>query len=287
MKPLSIEDKNIFDEYFCAYPPEISEYTFTNLFMWNHVYDIKYEIIDGCLLIASGNNVFPPVGPSENTLNALEKFCEMLKKDYSEINLTRFDNDSATKIRENFNVEMEPDEDNFDYVYNTQDLINLSGRKYHNKKNHINKFMRTYDYVLEELRSENALECLNFTEKWISLKDIEENPGIVKEFDAIKKVLENYDFFNVKGIVLKINGKIEAYSFGEKLNPETAVTHIEKANPEIKDAYAFINMCFAKLMSEYKYINREQDLGIPGLRYAKKSYHPAKMILKFKGKLQI
>ncbi len=145
--------------------------------------------------------------------------------------------------------------------------------------------MRTYDYVLEELCSENALECLNFTEKWISLKDIEENPGILKEFDAIKTVLENYDFFNVKGIVLKINGKIEAYSFGEKLNPETAVTHIEKANPEIKDAYAFINMSFAKMMSEFKYINREQDLGIPGLRYAKKSYHPVKMIFKFKGKL--
>lgn len=85
MKPLSIDDKNVFDEYFRAYPPEISEYTFTNLFMWNHVYDIRYEIIDGCLLIASGNSIFPPVGPSENTSDALEKFYEMLKKDYSEI----------------------------------------------------------------------------------------------------------------------------------------------------------------------------------------------------------
>lgn len=287
MKSLTIDDKNIFDEYFSKFPPEISEYTFTNLFMWNHVYNIKYEIIDNCLLISSGNKILPPLGPKENILNAFDKFCKIMQEYHSEIYLDRFDKDSACKIKESYNVEMEPDEDNFDYVYNTQDLINLSGRKYHNKKNHINKFMRTYDYVLEELSSENALECLKFTEKWLSLKDIEENPGILKEFDAIKKVLENYDFFGVKGIVLKISGKIEAYSFGEKLNPETAVTHIEKANPDIKDAYAFINMCFAKLMSEYKYINREQDLGIPGLRYAKQSYHPAKMILKFRGKLQI
>jgi len=287
LKSLTINDKSVFDEYFSNFPPEISEYTFTNLFMWNHVYDIKYEIIDNCLCISSGNKILPPVGPKENILNAFDKFCKMMRTYHSEIYLDRFDKDSACKISEMYKVEMTPDEDNFDYVYNTDDLINLSGRKYHNKKNHINKFLKTYDYTLEELSSDNALECLKFTEEWLSSKDINENPGVLKEFDAIKKVLNNYEFFKLKGIVLKISGKIEAYSFGEKLNPCTAVTHIEKANSDIKDAYAFINMCFAKMMSEFKYINREQDLGIPGLRYAKKSYHPAKMILKFKGKLQI
>ncbi|WP_231969073.1 phosphatidylglycerol lysyltransferase domain-containing protein [Thermoanaerobacterium sp. RBIITD] len=285
LKSLSLDDKNLFENYFTKYPPLISEYTFTNLYMWNHKYNIKYDIIDDCLCMASDNTIFPPVGPAENILSAFDKFYKMLKSDNNEIYLERFDKDTACKISEIYGIEMLHDEDNFDYVYNTNDLINLFGRKYHSKKNHINKFLKTYGYSIEEISINNVNECLKFTENWISSKGINENSGILSEFEAIKRVFDNYKYFNIKGIVLRIDGKIEAYSFGERLNPDTAVTHIEKANSEVPDAYAFINMSFAKIMSNYNYINREQDLGLPGLRKAKQSYHPIKMIYKFKGKM--
>lgn len=284
MHCLTLADKDLFERFFIKYPQEISEYTFTNLYMWNHKYNIRYDIIDDCLCMASNNIILPPVGPSENILSAFDKFYKLLKNDYNDISLERFDNNTSCKISETYGINMILDENNSDYLYNTCDLINLSGRKYHSKKNHINKFIKTYDYTLENLDSNNINECLKFTENWVSSKNINENPGIVSEFDAIKKIFDNYNHFNnIKGIVLRIEGKIEAYTFGEKLNPYTAVTHIEKANADIQDAYAFINMSFAKIMSEFKYINREQDLGLPGLRKAKKSYHPIRMINKFKG----
>lgn len=290
VKQFSIEDKNIFNEFFRKYPPQNSEYTFTNLYMWNHYYNLYYEIINDCLcLISQRDNItaiLPPIGDELNIIRAFEVLYKRYKDEGSNTLLERFPEKLAKKISEIFCIDMELDEDNSDYVYNTSDLINLSGRKYHAKKNHVNRFKKLYNYSIETLNETNIMECLYFTEKWLQDKDIQENPGLLDEFQSIKTFFESYRYFDVKGIVIRIGGKVEAYTFGELLNPETAVIHIEKANPDIPDLYAFINQCFAeKVWSHIPYINREQDMGIPGLRRAKQSYHPVKMVYKYKGQI--
>lgn len=289
LKRFGIEDKNIFNNFFKRYPPQNSEYTFTNLYMWNHYYNLHYEIIYDCLCLISERNtisILPPIGEESNIIKAFSELYKKYKSENSKVVIERFPEELANKIMQVFNIEMILDEDNSDYVYNTSDLINLSGRKYHAKKNHVNRFKKSYNYSIEPLSEDNILECLYFTEKWLQDKDIQENPGLLDEFTSIKTFFEHYRYFDVKGIVIRIEGKIQAYTFGELLNPDTAVIHIEKANPDIPDLYAFTNQCFAeKVWSHIPYINREQDMGIPGLRRAKQSYHPIKMIYKYKGQM--
>ncbi|WP_245589908.1 DUF2156 domain-containing protein [Caldanaerobius polysaccharolyticus] len=289
LKLLHIEDKNILDFFFKKYPPQISEYTFTNLYMWNHRYNLHYEVIQDCLCLVSQKDaitILPPVGDESNTIKALEKLWERYAKEGLSVFFERFPEHMAKKIKELFNVNMVLDEDNSDYVYNTSDLINLSGRKYHSKKNHVNRFKKLYNYTVENLSKNHVAECLSFTEKWLEDKDLQQNPGLLEEFHSIKTFFENYEIFDVKGIVVKIQGEIQGYTFGELLNPDTAVVHIEKANPDIPDLYAFINQCFAETAwASIPYINREQDMGIPGLRRAKQSYHPVKMVYKYRGQM--
>ena len=229
MKTLDKSDKIIFDEYFKKYNPQISEFTFTNLFMWNKHYQLKYEIIDGCLMMLSNDNtVLPPLGDSENIRGAFDKFISEINGG-KQIILDRFPENMMLLIKDMHpEITFEEDADNNDYVYTSQDLIKLAGRKYHSKKNQVNKFMRDYEYTVEDLNSENIRECLSFTTKWLSYKNIDENPGLLDEYEALKIFFNNFDIFDGRGIIIRIDGSLEGFTFGEMLNDETAVIHIEK-----------------------------------------------------------
>jgi hypothetical protein len=125
-------------------------------------------------------------------------------------------------------------------------------------------------------------EVLQLQEDWCEFKECADNQDLFLEDQAIYEALKNYRLLKFKGGVVLIDGKVEAFSFGEILNPETAVIHVEKANPEIPGLYTAINQMFASdSWSDVKYINREQDLGLEGLRKAKESYYPVHMIEKY------
>jgi hypothetical protein len=175
-----------------------------------------------------------------------------------------------------------PDPNNSDYVYQSQDLINLSGRKYHRKKNHLNQFIKSYQCEYRELDA-GLVECfINMQEKWCMMRECMENPNLLSEDYAVRRALTNFKELDYRGGAVLVNGRMEAFSLGELLNPNTAVIHIEKANPDIPGLYAAINQMFASsAWSETGFINREQDLGIDGLRKAKESYYPHHMINKY------
>lgn len=167
-----------------------------------------------------------------------------------------------------------------DYVYSVEKMATLSGKKLHGKRNHINNFIKENpNWSFEKIDSSNIDECISLHTSWINNK--EEDVDYSFEFEAVLAALENYEKLNFVGGILRIDGKPIAYTMGEEINDELFVTHFEKAPAEIQGAYPLINREFTRncLMS-YKYVNREEDLGIEGLRKAKQSYYPEIMAVK-------
>jgi hypothetical protein len=174
--------------------------------------------------------------------------------------------------------EVIPDPANNDYVYLAESLIHLRGRKYHRKRNHLKQFRKKYSYRYQALASDLTEACLDLEEQWCRLRSCAENPALLNEERAIREALLHFDKLDCLGGVILVDDKVVAFSLGEQLNPDTAVIHLEKANPEFTGSYAVINQEFCQdACSDYTYINREQDLGEAGLRQAKLSYYPDHM----------
>ncbi len=289
-KTITLKDKELFDRYFSAAQPEISEMTFTNLFMWRNFYNVKYSVIEDLLCILSfpdrgGAFAFMPVG--DVTPEKLGKAVAKLRKYFNSLGFPLV----FKRVSERDAELLKPyaarggiifDRDNSDYVYFTENLVSLKGKKYHAKRNHINKFLRLYEYEYVIMRPEHIDECKKIMEKWCSERDCEEHRDLYCEKIANFELLDIFEELGCKGALIKVNGEFEAFTVGELLNDETVVIHIEKANSRIEGLYAFINQQF--LMNEWsgtKYVNREQDLGIEGLRKAKLSYNPDRFVNKY------
>jgi hypothetical protein len=173
------------------------------------------------------------------------------------------------------------DEYNSEYIYSAQDLIELKGKKYHSKRNHINTFLKNYDPVLEEYSPKYRDECLELQRTWAAEKEQDEREAR-EELESIERTLDNYEVLGLRGCVVKIGGEVAAFSFGEQRCNETVIIHIEKAKSGFGGLYAYINREFAaNFWSHCKYINREEDMGVPGIRKAKLSYHPVFMLDKY------
>jgi hypothetical protein len=177
---------------------------------------------------------------------------------------------------------IEPMREQYDYVYRTRDLIELTGNRYHSKRNHINTMHRKYDFRYEPMKEIYVHRCIELVEKWCGIKRCEEDMNLLGEWDAVGEMLAHYQELGVRGGVILIEDRVVAFAFGEMLNAKTAVVHIEKADPDIGELYAVINQQFAEHeFSHASFINREQDLGEPDLRSAKMSYHPDHLVEKF------
>ena len=285
-KPIEIKDKKTFDRFFHLDPPEISEYTFTNLFIWRHRYRPVWCVKDDCLLIIfrpSHKNPYglPPTGPGDKG-KALETLCEELRRISPEGRIRRAGEGFVKQHVDRKRYECVLDRDNSDYVYLTRDLIQLSGNKYHRKKNHLNQFTKTHAFEYRELTLE-LVECfLEMQEGWCQLRECIEKPDLLAEDYAIREGLTRFEELEYQGGAILMNSRVEAFSIGEPLNGDTAVIHVEKANPDIPGLYAAINQLFcSNAWSHLSYVNREQDMGVDGLRKAKESYYPHHMVNKY------
>ena len=177
---------------------------------------------------------------------------------------------------------VEENREHFDYVYDVKTLIELKGRKFHDKKNKVNKFRNEYTYEYLSLTPGLVSECIEFEDYWCEVKECEKYYGLKRERCAILAMLENFKELNLTGGVIKTDGKVTALTIGEKLMPDTMVIHIEKANIEIPGLYQVINQEFLiHEADDCLFVNREQDLNIDGLRRSKMSYHPVKFIKKY------
>lgn len=286
LKPLELEHKALFDRYFAADPPQVSELTFTNLFMWRQHYHPHWRECAGCLLIvlepAAGRAMgLQPVGGGDKPA-ALEALSDLLAARRPAAAIERVGEAFVQRQVDPARYAAVPDRDNSDYVYATQDLIELAGRKYHRKKNHLHYFRKNYRYAYRALDPELVREMLQLQTDWCQVRECFASEGLAAEDAAVREALEHFEALAFRGGAVLVEGRVEAFALGELLNPETAVIHIEKANPAIQGLYAAVNQMFvAEAWSEVPFVNREQDLGLEGLRQAKASYYPHHMVTKY------
>jgi Uncharacterized conserved protein len=194
---------------------------------------------------------------------------------------TRIPEDTAKTLRDQ-GLSIIPDRDNADYVYRVSDLANLAGAKYHKKRNLVKQCLEKYQCQYEEITLKNISECIAMQDRWCKVRECGLDPGLCHEYNAIRDAFTYFELFNLIGGVIRVNGVIEAYSLGEELAPNTAVCHFEKAMPDIQGLSQLINQWFSlRSLRGFEFVNREQDLGISGLRQAKESYYPHHMIEKF------
>lgn len=285
-KDLTLEDKPPCDQLFTQFPPVISEFTFTNLFIWRHAYQIKISCLQNflCLLSEQGGSsfFFPPIGEGD-VIKCYQSFLQYLGGKGIPPKIVRVPEAVVAQIDwKTSGMKVELDRNQCDYVYLTQDLIELKGRKYHRKRNHIKQFQEKYSYQYIPLTPEWIPQCLQLETEWCDLRHCEASPGLLNESFAIKEAFTHFEKLGVKGGAILINGKVEAFTLGDPLNPDTVVIHIEKANPAYEGLYPTINQAFLENQwSGYAYVNREQDLGEEGLRKAKESYFPHRLVNKY------
>lgn len=181
-----------------------------------------------------------------------------------------------------FTAEAYPD--GFDYIYETKDLMDLSGRKYHKKRNHLMQFRRAYEnYSFSEMTPEDYDACITMSAQFYNEKHGYTDRSSVAEQFAIHTYFEHFQELALCGGVLRVDGKLVGFSIGEPLCRNVFVTHIEKADVAYHGAYTALTQAFtAHFAKDFRYINREEDLGIEGLRKAKQSYYPAWMLEKYR-----
>ena len=293
-KDIELTDKPIFDEYFNYKIYFGSECAFANMFAWRKCYHIKWLEIENCLIIKVRRDdvdFFLPPFPKGNAKIpvALNFILESIKSSPNS-EIRGIYQDTLTDISSDFwdNFEITSDRDNFDYVYNREDLAKLAGRKYHSKKNHINAFNKLHpDYQYLPLTTDLIPQCKDFLGKWFLAKGIASDHSIRCEMSAINQSLNNIEALEIQGGTIFVDGQMEAFTYGEAINKDVAIIHVEKANPAIRGLYAKINQDFCNnAWQNIQFINREEDMGIEGLRKAKESYNPVFMVEKFSAKLK-
>ncbi len=276
-KPIELEDQSYIQSFIDKYPSEACEINFGNMFIWRNFERSKLTLINDNLCILCEPPSEPayflqPIGNNriEETIKVCLSFVHRLSR-VPESFAKRY----CTEYR------CEPDRNNFDYVYLSKDLIDLKGKKYDGKRNRINKFEKNNSSRYFRLSREHLEDCGHLFEEWFKSKSSSKrllDPGK----DAILEALAYFEALKLVGGAVAVDRELAAFSIGEKLTADTAVIHIEIVSPDHDGLAQFINREFIKNeFSGYKYINREQDIGLAGLRRAKTSYHPHHMVKKY------
>lgn len=265
-----------------------SEDAFGTFFLWSSIYDTQIGFACGQVLVSYGkgkNSAFAfPVGAKNN--HELSATLHFLMR-YAEEKNERFCLWGMTSKEVEWIKEAEPDRFRFenirkdaDYIYKTENLAELKGRKYHGKRNHIAQFTKKHEYKYEPINLGNFEDCLFVADKW--LKNHPNDAELASENRVIHKAFSCFSPLCLSGGLLRVDGNPAAIAVGEEINSGVYVQHFEKALDDYNGIYAVINNQFAiHHLQNYEYVNREEDMGIEGLRKAKLSYHPDILLEKF------
>ncbi len=273
-----MKDKEYINSFFGEHHYQQCDCSFNTLFLWQHAYSTMWAVEDNILFVRAGRGdmayFMPPFegkgAPFVHGLEIIKKHLDELGKPFRLMGASPWVVEQIKQLCPG-KYEFEEDRDDFEYIYKTSDLIHLPGKKFRMKKNHLNGFLRTYpDYVYEPITHENMEEVKQASAEWFKRHgDIED------EEYSIRLCFDNWDALGVKGAIIRIYGKIEAFTIGDKMNDQVAHVHFEKANPEIRGLYQAINRDFILYeFADTEFVNREEDLGVPGLRQAKMEYNP-------------
>ncbi len=291
---ITIDKKEYINSFLKTLDSENSELTFTNFFMWRKSYNVRYAEVSGCLVIISRYRSFPytvyfPIGDG-NKKAALDEVISFFKNKNKDFQI-RLSGENEIEMLNSFypdEFEVIEDTDSFDYIYNIDDLSKLSGKKYHAKRNFINRFENSYNYSYYTMMPKDKADCVSLFEKWYAEKK-DSVPGLSESHEAVCELLENWEKLDITGGCIRVDGEMVAFSFGEPLNKEkkTVVIHLEHADTAFDGAFPMINKQFLiNEWKDYRFANREEDMGLEGLRKAKQSYYPCRMAKKYYAKVK-
>ena len=282
-KKTEIGDIEVFKKYI-GFSGELScESAFVNLLIWQSAYNNMWAREDGQLIIKSGkgedSSYRLPFG--NDFLKGINLIREYSGEEYPDFWVQegkRLDNFKA-KFGDKY--VFEENRDAFDYIYLREDLANLSGKKYHGKRNHISAFSKKHNWSFKPITAENTEDVKLCAEKWYMENAGREDRYLRCEKRGIETILDNMELLGVRGGAIYVEGKVVAFTLGSRISDDIFDIHIEKALSDYAEAYTVINREFARTLEGYKYINREDDMGLEGLRKAKLSYKPAILLKKY------
>jgi hypothetical protein len=280
-KLVELSDKDYLQDAFFKFELLPCEYVFTNLFIWRKIYDVRWMKFRNAILIHSGldKTLLMPIGNVFSPDELKDLLCSTFPatEDESIIQVPEGYIKGNQGINDFFESEL--DGDFADYIYSTEKLYLLRGAKLAKKKNLLAQFVRgNPGYTSAPLQEANLDECFELTEKW-RLSTTSEPVTLAQEKEAIHEAFANYNNLGLEGTCIFVGGKIVAFSVFTFQSSDAAIVHFEKYDKDFKGSAQAINWETAKsLLGRCKYINREQDIGLPGLRKAKLSYDPDKIM---------
>jgi hypothetical protein len=256
----------------------ISEFSFSNLYLFRATYGYRVSRIPGQTFVVEGKKqgksffYVPCALPDREHLDALMSGHDYLK------NLSESQSSAHRIDLEQWGYAVSEDRDNFDYLYTRTDLAELSGKAYHKKRNLVNTFQNSYSYEQKPLSKDNVADAIAVLDDWRALK------GEDGDYAAAREGLELFDVLGMRGCVYYVEGVPAGWCLGEPLaKARMFAVHFEKAREGYKGIYQFINQAFAQgLPAYFKSVNREQDLGDEGLRQAKMTYRPCGFVKKYR-----
>ena len=292
-----IGDRQWVEERFRASGNQGCEYSFSTLFLWSGAYQQQGAPVDGFVLerlrgkLGAGY-LFPAgSGPLEPVLSALEKDAAERGEPCRFFCVTPEQAERLEQLRPG-QYAFQADRDGWDYLYALDRLAGLGGKKLHGKRNHIRRFEESHpDWQVEQITMDNLAECaemdLEWNRRYRSLDAAGEEAEARTRLDerhAMSRAFAHYEALGMDGLLLRTGGKVVAFTMGSPISADTFDVHFEKAYGEIQGAYPMINREFARWLQAnrpgVRWLNREDDMGLEGLRKSKESYYPDRMVEK-------
>jgi hypothetical protein len=280
--PVTMADRQLFLSHYRKFPQVHSDNTFTNIICWNPYAHYRYAYLNENLLISStieGRTSFrPPIGPRDPEL--LADLMELCIKEGDETPLALINAAQRAWILSEYpDLPLHPDLNYFEYVYRTEDLASLPGKDYLSIRRHLNKFRKNCKPTVEAIDNRNQDEVNEFLIEWCEWKNCDGEPFLAHEKEAVICALSSMEELGLSGLLIRVVSKVGAISLFEPLNEDTLVVHFEKGLPDCEGIYKAINAETAFYARDrFRFINRESDMGVPGLREAKMRYHPHHMV---------
>jgi hypothetical protein len=284
-RPLAFDDKRLIDAALDADPPEISELTFTNLWVWRRKRSVSIARYGGgaigVLCEERGERYFlPPIGASDPAA-AASRLLDHARGAGFPFVMRRVPAAVARSLAA-AGFAATPDRHNFDYVYAVRDLAALAGRHFDGKRSQIRQLTQAHACSFSPLDDHAVADCLALEEQWCDLRACHLDEGLAAEQEAIGACLRSRRELGVFGGAVRVDGRLKAFAIAERLAPDTAVVHFEKADPAVTGLYQLVNHWFCReALGGFTFVNREQDLGIPGLRQAKLGWRPHRLVEKW------
>jgi len=280
---LQLKHRELVEHLLASHPPVTCELSFASLFAWRKTRNMSVlEVDDSAVLLVKREQGYMLFGPPLGTISigtAMDAAQAAL--DAPVIACERIPEPIA-RLVDPARVPLFEDRNNSDYVYRREDLSELGGRRYHKKRNLIAQVQAEHACSYEHFSSQLIPEIKDMQERWCAQHDCGKTPGLCHEYRAIMELLDSAHQLDILGGAIRIGGAIQAYALGSTLNANTAAEHFEKAMPKFKGLYQLMNQWFCQnLPTEIVFVNREQDVGVEGLRQAKESYFPDHMVKKF------